>query len=76
MEFKLKDDINRDDIIALKRHMRTLDEFLDVLDRNIGNGYKDVLNEKRVLREMSFVEAEMKILAEEIPPAEITVLEK
>ena len=33
MEFKLKDDINRDDIIALKRHMRTLDEFLDVLDR-------------------------------------------
>lgn len=76
MEFKLKDDINRDDIIALKRHMRALDEFLDVLDRNIGNGYKDVLNEKRVLREMSFVEAEMKILAEEIPPAEITVLEK
>lgn len=76
MEFKLKDDVNRYDIIALKRHMRTLDEFLDVLDRNIGNGYKDVLNEKRVLREMSFVEAEMKILAEEIPPAEITVLEK
>ena len=33
LECQLKDDINRDDILALTRHLRVLDEFLDVLDR-------------------------------------------
>ena len=76
MEYKLKDDITQDDVLTLKQYVKSLNEVLDVLNRDLGNDYRDKLNEKRVLREMSFVEAEMKILAEEIPPAEITVLEK
>ena len=76
MEYKLKDDITQDDVLALKQYVKFLNEFLDVLNRDLGNGYRDKLNEKRVLREMSFVKMQMQKLADEIPPAQITVLEK
>ncbi|WP_149037329.1 hypothetical protein [Ligilactobacillus agilis] len=76
LEYKLKDDITQDDVLTLKQYVKSLNEVLDVLNRDLGNGYRDKLNEKRVLREMSFVETQMQKLADEIPPAEITVLEK
>lgn len=76
MEYKLKNDITQDDVLALKQYVKSLNEFLDVLNRDLGNGYRDKLNEKRVLREMSFVKMQMQKLADEIPPAQITVLEK
>ena len=76
MEYKLKDDITQDDVLALKQYVKSLNEVLDVLNRDLGNGYRDKLNEKRVLREMSFVKMQMQRLADEIPPAQITVLEK
>lgn len=76
MEYKLKDDITQDDVLALKQYVKSLNEFLDVLNRDLGNGYRDKLNEKRVLREMSFVKMQMQKLADEIPPAQITILEK
>ena len=76
LEYKLKDDITQDDVLALKQYVKSLNEVLDVLNRDLGNGYRDKLNEKRVLREMSFVKMQMQRLADEIPPAQITVLEK
>lgn len=76
MEYKLKDDITQDDVLALKQYVKSLNEVLDVLNRDLGNGYRDKLNEKRVLREMSFVKMQMQRLADEIPPAQITILEK
>lgn len=76
MEYKLKDDITQDDVLALKQYVKSLNEVLDVLNRDLGNGYRDKLNEKRVLREMSFVKMQMQKLADEIPPAQITILEK
>lgn len=76
MEYKLKDDITQDDVLALKQYVKSLNEVLDVLNRDLGNGYRDKLNEKRVLREMSFVKTQMQKLADEIPPAQITILEK
>lgn len=76
LEYKLKDDITQDDVLALKQYVKSLNEFLDVLNRDLGNGYRDKLNEKRVLREMSFVKMQMQKLADEIPPAQITILEK
>ena len=74
MEYKLKDDITQDDVLALKQYVKSLNEVLDVLNRDLGNGYRDKLNEKRVLREMSFVKMQMQKLADEIPPAQITIL--
>lgn len=76
LEYKLKDDITQDDVLALKQYVKSLNEVLDVLNRDLGNGYRDKLNEKRVLREMSFVKMQMQKLADEIPPAQITILEK
>ncbi|GET08201.1 hypothetical protein SY111_08250 [Ligilactobacillus agilis] len=76
MEYKLKDDITQDDVLTLKQYVKSLNEVLDVLNRDLGNGYRDKLNEKRVLREMSFVKMQMQKLADEIPPAQITILEK
>lgn len=76
MEYKLKDDIAQDDVLTLKQYVKSLNEVLDVLNRDLGNGYRDKLNEKRVLREMSFVKMQMQKLADEIPPAQITILEK
>lgn len=76
MEYKLKDDITQDDVLALKQYVKSLNEVLDVLNRDLGNGYRDKLNEKRVLREMSFVRTQMQKLADEIPTAQITILEK
>lgn len=76
MEYKLKDDITQDDVLTLKQCVKSLNEVLDVLNRDLGNGYRDKLNEKRVLREMSFVKMQMQKLADEIPPAQITILEK
>lgn len=76
MEYKLKDDITQDDVLALKQYVKSLNEVLDVLNRDLGNGYRDKLNEKRVLREMSFVKMQMQKLADEIPPAQIKILEK
>ena len=76
MEYKLKDDITQDDVLTLKHYVKSLNEVLDVLNRDLGNGYRDKLNEKRVLREMSFVKMQMQKLADEIPPAQITILEK
>lgn len=76
MEYKLKDDITQDDVLALKQYVKSLNEVLDVLNRDLGNGYRDKLNEKRVLREMNFVKMQMQKLADEIPPAQITILEK
>ena len=76
MEYKLKDDITQDDVLTLKQYVKSLNEVLDVLNRDLCNGYRDKLNEKRVLREMSFVKMQMQKLADEIPPAQITILEK
>ena len=78
MEYKLKDDITQDDVLTLKQYVKSLNEVLDVLNRDLGNGYRDKLNEKRVLRlrEMSFVKMQMQKLADEIPSAQITILEK
>ncbi|GET11572.1 hypothetical protein SN811_00720 [Ligilactobacillus agilis] len=76
LEYKLKDDITQDDVLALKQYVKSLNEVLDVFNRDLGNGYRDKLNEKRVLREMSFVKMQMEKLADEIPPAQITILEK
>ena len=76
MEYKLKDDITQDDVLTLKQYVKSLDEVLDVLNRDLGNDYRDKLNEKRVLREMSFVKMQMQKLADEVPPAQITILEK
>lgn len=76
MEYKLKDDITQDDVLTLKQYVKSLNEVLDVLNRDLGNDYRDKLNEKRVLREMSFVKMQMQKLADEIPPAQITILEK
>ena len=76
LEYKLKDDITQDDILTLKQYVKSLNEVLDVLNRDLGNDYRDKLNEKRVLREMSFVKMQMQKLADEIPPAQITILEK
>lgn len=76
MEYKLKDDITQDDVLTLKQYVKSLNEVLDVLNRDLGNGYRDKLNEKRVLREMSFVKMQMQKLADKIPPAQITILEK
>ena len=76
MEYKLKDDITQDDVLTLKQYVKSLNEVLDVLNKDLGNGYRDKLNEKRVLREMSFVKMQMQKLADEIPPAQITILEK
>lgn len=76
MEYKLKDDITQDDVLTLKQYVKSLNEVLDVLNRDLGNGYRDKLNEKRVLREMSFVKMQMQKLADEIPPAQIKILEK
>lgn len=76
LEYKLKDDITQDDVLTLKQYVKSLNEVLDVLNRDLGNGYRDKLNEKRVLREMSFVKMQMQKLADEIPPAQITILEK
>ena len=76
MEYKLKDDITQDEVLTLKQYVKSLNEVLDVLNRDLGNGYRDKLNEKRVLREMSFVKMQMQKLADEIPPAQITILEK
>lgn len=76
LEYKLKDDITQDDVLTLKQYVKSLNEVLDVLNRDLGNGYRDKLNEKRVLREMSFVKMQMQKLADEIPPAQIKILEK
>lgn len=76
LEYKLKDDITQDDVLTLKQYVKSLNEVLDVLNRDLGNGYRDKLNEKRVLREMSFVKMQMQKLADKIPPAQITILEK
>lgn len=77
MKEYLADDIKHSDILALRRHMSALDEVLTKLDRDRANGYKEPGNEKRALREMSYVEMLMHRLAGgELPPAEITVLEK
>ena len=76
LEYKLKDDITQDDVLTLKQYIKSLNEVLDVLNRDLGNGYRDKLNEKRVLREMSFVKMQMQKLADEIPPAQMTILEK
>lgn len=76
MEYKLKDDITQDDVLTLKQYVKSLNEVLDVLNRDLGNDYRDKLNEKRLLREMSFVKMQMQKLADEIPPAQITILEK
>ena len=76
LEYKLKDDITQDDVLTLKQYVKSLNEVLDVLNRDLGNGYIDKLNEKRVLREMSFVKMQMQKLADKIPPAQITILEK
>ncbi|GET12392.1 hypothetical protein SN811_08920 [Ligilactobacillus agilis] len=76
LEYKLKDDVTQDDVLTLKQYVKSLNEVLDVLNRDLGNGYRDKLNEKRVLREMSFVKMQMQKLADEIPPAQITILEK
>ena len=55
--------------------MSVLDEVLTKLDRDRANGYKEPGNEKRALREMSYVEMLMHRLAGgELPPAEINVL--
>lgn len=75
MKQYLADDIKHSDILALRRHMSSLDEVLTKLDRDRANGYKEPGNEKRALREMSYVEMLMHRLAGgELPPAEINVL--
>ena len=75
MKQYLADDIKHSDILALKRHMSALDEVLTKLDRDRGNGYKEPGNEKRALREMSYIEMLMHRLAGgELPPAEINFL--
>lgn len=75
MKQYLADDIKHSDILALRRHMSALDEVLIKLDRDRGNGYKEPGNEKRALREMSYIEMIMHRLAGgELPPAEINFL--
>lgn len=75
MKQYLADDIKHSDILALRRHMSSLDEVLTKLDRDRANGYKEPGNEKRALREMSYVGMLMHRLAGgELPPAEINIL--
>ncbi|WP_270787656.1 hypothetical protein [Ligilactobacillus agilis] len=75
MKQYLADNIKHSDILALRRHMSALDEVLTKLDRDRANGYKEPGNEKRALREMSYVGMLMHRLAGgELPPAEINVL--
>lgn len=75
MKEYLADYIKHSDILALRRHMSALDEVLTKLDRDRANGYKEPGNEKRALREMSYVGMLMHRLAGgELPPAEINVL--
>lgn len=77
MKQYLADDIKHSDILALRLHMSALDETLTKLDRDRGHGYKEPGNEKRALREMSYVEMLIHRLAGgELPPAEIIVLEQ
>ncbi|WP_172585627.1 hypothetical protein [Ligilactobacillus agilis] len=75
MEQYIDDDITHDDIVALRRSINALDEFLVKLDRDRGHNYKELGNERRTLEEMSYAKALMEKLAGgELPPAQIKVL--
>ncbi|GET07192.1 hypothetical protein SY212_22220 [Ligilactobacillus agilis] len=75
MEQYIDDDITHDDIVALRRSISALDEFLVKLDRDRGHNYKELGNERRTLEEMSYAKALMEKLAGgELPPAQIKVL--
>lgn len=54
MEYKLKDDITQDDVLTLKQYVKSLNEVLDVLNRDLGNGYRDKLNEKKSAKRNEF----------------------
>ena len=75
MEQYIDDDITHDDIVALRRSISALDEFLVKLDRDRGHNYKEPGNERRTLEEMSYAKALMEKLAGgDLPPSQIKVL--
>lgn len=52
----LKDDITHDEIKSLRYTLKELDVYLKELDRDRGNGYKNDINEKRLLNKFELIE--------------------
>lgn len=75
MKQYLKDDISHSDIVALRRHISALDEYLVKLDRDRGHNYKELANERKTALEMSMINELIIKMCDELPPAVITVLE-
>lgn len=75
MKQYLKDDISHSDIVALRRHISALDEYLVKLDRDRGHNYKELANERKTALEMSMINELIIKMCGELPPAVITVLE-
>ena len=76
MKEYLADDINHSDIIALRRHIKALDECLVKLDRDRGHNYKELANERKTALEMSMVNDLIIKMCDELPPTVINVLTK
>ena len=74
MKQYLKDDIKHSDILALRRHISALDEFLLKLDRDRGHNYKELANERKTALEMSMINDLIIRMCDELPPAVINVL--
>lgn len=52
----LKDNITHDEIKSLRYTLKELDVYLKELDRDRGNGYKNDVNEKRLINKIGLVE--------------------
>lgn len=74
MKQYLKDDINRSDIVALRQHIRDLDDYLVKLDRDRGHNYKELANERKVAMEMSMIRLLIDRISDELPLPQINVL--
>lgn len=51
----LRDDITHEDISVLRAELKELDYFLSELDRDRGHGYKNSLNEKRLIQKFEIL---------------------
>lgn len=52
----LKDNISHDEIKSLRYTLKELDVYLKELDRDRGNGYKNDVNERRLINKIGLVE--------------------
>ena len=52
----LRDDLTHEDISVLRMELKELDRFLNELDRDRGNDYKNDVNEKRLLNKFELIE--------------------